>query len=242
MEKKKIKILLGLFYLVILSTFLYFLFSNVSYQDIKSIKILQKNIDQLNLIKDNNLIILICVFFIFTIVWVFFLGFGTPIALVGGFIFGKWIGTFLVTISLTVGATSLYLVGIYFFYDFLKKKLFLKFQNFHYMFKTNQLSVMIIFRFVGFVPFFLANLLPVIFNINLKNYFFGTFIGILPIIFVIVSLGSGLSTAIYHFDTFPSFFDLISLPEIYLPILGFVVLVIFAFVYKNFYFKENEKY
>ena len=240
MEKKKIKILLGLFYLVILSTFLYFLFSNVSYQDIKSIKILQTNIDHLNLIKENNLVVLIFGFFIFTIVWVFFLGFGTPIALVGGFIFGKWIGTFLVTISLTVGATSLYLVGIYFFYDFLKKKLFLKFQNFHYMFKTNQLSVMIIFRFVGFVPFFLANLLPVIFNIRLKNYFFGTLIGILPSIFILVSLGAGLSKAIYHFDTFPSFFDLISLPEIYFPILGFFVLLIITFVYKKFFFKENE--
>ena len=242
MKKKKIKILLGLFYLVILSGFLYFLFSNVDYQDIKSIKILQKNIDKLNLIKENNLILLIFIFFIFTIIWVSFLGFGTPIALIGGFIFGKWVGTFLVTISLTVGATILYLLGKYFFYIFLKEKLLLKFQNFENMFKKKQLLVMIVFRFIGFVPFFLANLLPVIFNINLKNYFFGTFLGILPSIFIIVSLGSGLSMAIYHFDTFPSFFGLISLPEIYLPILGFIFLVIFAFVYKNFYFKKNEKY
>jgi uncharacterized membrane protein YdjX (TVP38/TMEM64 family) len=108
------------------------------------------------------------------------------------------------------------------------------------MFKTNQLSVMIIFRFVGFVPFFLANLLPVIFNIRLKNYFFGTFFGILQSIFILVSLGAGLSKAIYHFDTFPSFFDLISLPEIYFPILGFFVLLIITFVYKKFFFKGNE--
>ena len=94
---------------------------------------------------------------------------------------------------------------------------------------------MIIFRFVGFVPFFIANLLPVVFNINIKNYFFGTIIGILPSIFIISSLGSGLSGALYKFETFPSIFSLLILPEIYMPLIGFIVIVIISIFLKKFF-------
>ena len=234
MEKsKKVKITLGLFYLILVSLFLYFLFSKFSFEDFNSIKIIQSNIDKLNTLKDNNLILLGLVFLIFTILWVLFLGFGTPIALIGGFIFGKWLGTFLITLGLSTGALCLYLVGKYFFYDFLKKKLLFKFEHLEKVFLNKQLLTIIIFRFVGFVPFCVANLLPVIFNINVKNYYFGTFIGILPSVFIISSLGSGLNNAIYQFETYPSLSSLIILPEIYTPILGFFAIVIASIFLKK---------
>ena len=96
---------------------------------------------------------------------------------------------------------------------------------------------MIIFRFVGLVPFFIANLLPVIFNIKVKNYYLGTFIGILPSIFILSSLGSGLSDAIYQFETFPSFTSLIALPEIYLPIIGFFSIIVASIFLKKIFQK-----
>ena len=234
MEKtKKIKIVIGLIYLVVLSTFLYFLFQNFNFEDISSIKVIQSNKDQLNILKENNLILLISFFFLFTILWVVLLGFGSPIALIGGFIFGKWIGTIVVTTALSIGALCLYSFGKYFLYDFLKEKLFTKFKNLNLMFQKKQLLVMILFRFVGFVPFFLANLLPVIFGINKKNYLIGTFVGILPIIFIMVSLGSGFSDAIYSFDEFPSLLSLIVLPEIYFPLIGFLIILTLSLVLKN---------
>ena len=55
------------------------------------------------------------IFLTLTILWVFpFLGFGSPVALIGGFIFGKWIGTLLVVLGLSIGATFIYLFGNYF--------------------------------------------------------------------------------------------------------------------------------
>ena len=64
MEKtKKIKIFIGLIYLAILSIFLYFLFQNFNFEDIRSIKVIQSNKDQLNILKENNLILLISIFF-----------------------------------------------------------------------------------------------------------------------------------------------------------------------------------
>jgi len=230
---KKVKIIMGAVYLIILCTFLYFLFHNFKFEDISSIKVIHSNQDQLNNLKENNLILLISIFFLLTILWVFLLGFGTPIALIGGFIFGKWIGTILVTISLSIGALCLYIFAKFFLYDFLKEKLFLKFKKLNLMFQKKQLLIMIIFRFVGLVPFFLANLLPVIFNINAKNYLLGTIIGIMPAIFIMVSLGSGINKAIYSFQEFPSLLSLIFLPEIYIPIVGFFILFILSILLKG---------
>jgi len=234
MEKtKKIKIAIGLIYLVVLSAFLYFLFQNFNFEDIRSIKVIQSNKDQLNILKENNLILLISIFFLIVVLWTVFLGFGTPIALVGGFIFGKWIGTIIVTTALSIGALCLYIFAKYFLYDFLKENLFTKYKNLNLMFQKKQLLVMILFRFVGLVPFFLANLLPVIFNINAKNYLIGTFVGILPVIFIMVSLGSGFSDAIYSFDEFPSLLSLIALPEIYFPLIGFFFILVLSLVLKR---------
>ena len=234
MEKsKKVKITLGLLYLVIISSFLYFLFSQFSLEDISSIKIIQSNADKLNELKNKNLIFVAVFFFLFTIFWVSLLGFGTPIILIGGFIFGKWLGTILAVFSLSVGALCLYSIGKFFLYEFLKKNLLSRFKKFEKMFKKNHLNIMIIFRFVGFVPFFIANLLPVIFNINSRNYFLGTFIGILPSVFIISSFGSGLSEALFKFETFPSLLSLLALPEIHYPISGFVTILLISIILKK---------
>ena len=234
MEKsKKIKITLGLFYLIVVSSFLYFIFSKLSFEDISSFKIIQSNIEQLNFIKSNNLISVILFFSLFTVLWVILLGFGSPIALVGGFIFGKWLGTLIVTLSLSIGALCLYGIGNFLFYDLIKKKFLRKFKYLEKTFKKKELLIMTIFRFVGLVPFSIANLIPVIFNIKYKNYFLGTFIGIMPSIFIFNSLGSGIASAIYQFDVIPSFMTLVFLPEIYLPIFGFGCIFILSLVFKK---------
>ena len=230
---KKVKIIMGSAYLVILSIFLYFLFSYFNFEDISSIEVIHSNQERLNIMRESNLILLLLIFFLLTVLWVILLGFGSPVALIGGVIFGKWIGTIVVTISLSVGALCLYIFAKYFLYNFLKEKLFVKFKKLNLMFQKRQLLVMIIFRFVGFVPFFLANLLPVIFNINVKNYLIGTFIGILPSIFILVSLGSGFSDAIYSFDNFSSFASLIVLPEIYFPLIGFFFILVLSILLKK---------
>ena len=240
LQEKKLKILLGLFYLSILIGFLFILFSNFDLEEISTYEFIQKNKDQLNLLKQNKLIFLILIFFVFTIFWVSLLGFGSPIALLGGFIFGKWIGSLLVVFSLTTGALSLYLIGKYFFYELLNKKLHNKFNYLEKIFSKNELLIMIIFRFVGLVPFFIANLLPVIFNISIKNYYLGTLIGIFPAIFIMVSLGSGLSNVINTGEAMPSFLSLIMLPEIYFPIIGFLIIVVLSIFLKKFLNKKQN--
>ena len=46
------------------------------------------------------------------------MGFGTPLLLASGILFGKWIGTLVSVISISVGALILYLIAKFFFQRF----------------------------------------------------------------------------------------------------------------------------
>ena len=116
MEKdKKIKLFIGLSYLILLSIFLFLFFSKFSLQEITSYDFIKENRSYLFEIKNSNLFLVFTIFLGVTILWVFpFLGFGSPVALMGGFIFGKWIGTIVVVLVLSFGATFLYIFLNYF--------------------------------------------------------------------------------------------------------------------------------
>ena len=237
-KTKKIKIIIGIIYLILLFIFLYLFFSKFTLEEITTYKFIQTNREYLVNIKQANIILLSLFFVIFTIIWVLLLGFGSPILIVAGFIFGKWLGTLLAVSSLSIGATILYISAGYFFKDLIREKFLNKFKNLEIKFKKNEYVFFLIYRFVGGIPFQIANLLPVLFNVRLKNYFFGTFLGIMPMSFVFASLGSGISEIIKINNTVPSMLDLLFSHEIYLPILGFIFLV-FLTVFLKKIFYEN---
>ena len=105
-------------------------------------------------------------------------------------------------------------------------------------FKKNELIYFFLYRFVGGIPFQLANVLPVLFNVGIKNYLIGTIAGILPSLFIIVSLGSGIEKIIDKNEQFPSIFDLLFSPEIYVPISLFIVLILITIVIKKFFYDD----
>ena len=237
-KTKNIKIIIGLFYLILLFIFLYLFFSKFNLEEITTYKFIQANREYLANIKQTNTILLLFAFLIFTIIWVLILGFASPILLAAGFIFGKWLGVLLAVGSLSIGATILYIFAGYFFKDLIKEKFLNKFKNLETKFKKNEFIFFLIYRFVGGIPFQIANLLPILFNVKRKNYFFGSFLGIMPQGFIITSLGSGISEIIKNNDTVPSLLDLLSSNEIYLPILGFIFLVFLTIILKKFFYKN----
>ena len=95
------------------------------------------------------------------------------------------------------------------------------------------------FRFIGGggTPFPVQNVLPVIFNMSVKNYAVATFLGIIPATFVTAALGSGIESVIEQ-NAELSFSSVFFSPEIYTPIIGFLVILIIAFVIKKYYFKQ----
>ena len=238
MEKsKKIKILIGLSYLILISIFLFLFFSKFSLQELTSYEFIKQNRSYFIELKSSNLFLVLIVFLSFTILWVFpFLGFGSPIALLGGFIFGKWIGTIVVVLGLSIGATFLYIFGNYFLKDLIREKFLNKFQNLENKFKKSEFNYLLIYRFLGGIPWQISCLLPTLFNVRTLNFFFATLIGIIPQIFLAVSIGSGLEMIIEQNSEAPKIIDIIFTPNIYIPIIAFFTLVILTiFLRKIFY-------
>jgi len=239
MEKsKKIKIYIGIFYLILLFSFLFIIFSKFSFEEITSYQFIQINKYKLMEFKKANLIFSFIVFIIFTIFWVFLLGFASPAALLGGFIFGKWLGTLAAGIGLSLGATFIYVFGNYFFKDFIKKKFTERFKKLESKFKNNEFIYLIIFRLIGGIPFQIANLMPTLFNVSIKNYFLGTFIGLLPPLFIMVSLGGGIESILTQNEGAPSLIDLLFSKEIYIPVLSFIFLLIITIFFRRRFFKN----
>ena len=238
-KTKKIKLFIGLSYILIIGFFLYFFFSKFSIQEITSYDFIKQNRIYFLSLKNSNLFLVSLIFLLLTILWVFpLLGFGSPVAILGGFILGKWIGTLVVVLGLSVGATFLYMFGNYFLKDFVRENFLDRFGKLEIKFRNSEFKYLLIYRFIGGVPFQISCLLPTMFNVKVKNFFFATFIGLFPQIFLSVAIGSGLEKIIEENTEVPNFTDIIFSPDIYLPILAFVCLVLMTIFFRKLFYKN----
>ena len=237
-KEKKIKIFLGSAYILIVSIFLWFFFSKFSFQDFSSYELIRDNRDTLEQVKNSNIFISSILFLLGTIIWVLLLGFGSPVFLVGGFIFGKWLGTLIIVFGLSIGATFLYMFANYFLKDLIEEKFSSRFNNLTEKFKKNEFTFFLIYRLIGGIPFFISNIIPTIFNVKIRNFFLGSVIGMTPQLFVGASLGAGLNKILEENSEAPSLLQLLLTPDIYLPIIGIITLVLIGFLLrKKFYSK-----
>ena len=237
MEKSnKFKLFIGLVYLILICLFLYFFFSKFSLKEITSYDFIRENRSYFVELKNSNLTLIFFIFLVSTILWVFpLLGFGSPVALMGGFIFGKWIGTIVVVSGLTIGATLLYVFGNYFLKDLIREKFLNKYQKLETKFKKSEFIYLLFYRMVGGIPWQLQCLLPTLFDVKLKNYFFSTLVGVIPGTFLITSIGSGLEKIIDQNSEVPKVIDIIFSSDIYIPLLGFFSLILISiFLRKKF--------
>ena len=239
LKSLNLKFVLGITYLSILSIGLYFLFSAIDIKDLMSYEFIKINKDIILKYKSENFLFLTIIFFIFSILWVLLLGFAMPLLIFAGFVFGKWWGILIALFSTTCGATLLYILANLFFKDFIEKKLAPKFSKLKEFFNKNDIIYFTSFRFVGGggTPFGIQNVLPTIFNMPVKNYIIATFLGSAPSMFITVSLGSGIENIMTK-DEPLNVLNVATSPEIYLPILGFLIILIIAFIIKKLYFKQ----
>ena len=239
MEKsKKVKITLGLFYLLVVSSFLYFFLSKFTLEELTSYEFIKNNRDYFFGLKQTNLFLLSVIFIFLTIVWVLMGGFGSPVALLAGFVFGKWLGTIILVLGLSVGATILYIFGNYFLKEVIKEKFLDRFKNLEIKFKKSEFIFLLVYRFVGGIPFAIANVLPCLFNVKIFNFFWSTLIGIIPSTFLIVSIGSGLEKIINQNLEAPRLLEIIYSPDIYIPMIAFVALIIITIVTRKIFYKK----
>ena len=236
---KNLKIILGTIYLVILISFLYFLYLKFDISridDFSYYQSIQANIEEG---MGDKLIINLILFFIFSLIWVVLLGFGSPILILSGIFFGKWIGTLISIFSISIGALCLYIIASFFFTDLINNLLKEKFTKYIKKFQKNEFYYFLAFRLAGGLgtPFFLQNILPVIFKMKNRNYFFSSFLGLLPHFFIWNSIGAGINKFIKNSDNF-SLLNLMLSNEIYTPLLIFLALIVTSIILRKKFFND----
>tara|TARA_B100001250_G_scaffold161336_1_gene138573 strand:- start:5696 stop:6421 length:726 start_codon:yes stop_codon:yes gene_type:complete len=238
---RNLKLIFGIIYILCLGILLFILFSYLDLKDLTSYSYLKSQSEILTGLKDKKLILFIILFFLFSVIWILLLGFASPIAILSGFIFGPWLGTVVSVLSFTAGCTLLYIIAKIFFEEIIVQNLEKRIEKFKNFFNKNELFYFMMFRFTGGfgIPFAIQNLIPVLFNMKVKNYFYATLFGLVPTIFIINSLGSGIEKYIDDNDTL-KIADVILEPSIYWPLIGFIIILIISFFAKQKFFR-NEK-
>ena len=236
---KNIKIAVGIIYILCLSLILYGFFIFVDVTQLNNYSYIRDKTQFLIEIRDKNLFWFGFLFFLFSIIWILLLGFATPLAIVAGFLFGKLYGTIISVFGFTLGCTFLYIFANQYFKDLILEKLSKRISKFKETFNENEFFYFMIFRFAGGggTPFAIQNLLPVFFNMKVKNYFFSTLIGLFPMVFILCAIGSGIEKIIEE-NINPSFLIMIQNREILFPILGFFAILMFSFILRKIYFKK----
>ena len=116
------------------------------------------------------------------------------LTLAAGFLFGPWVGTAVVVVGATVGATLAFLGARYVFADAARRKMGPRLRRIAEGFEAEGFSYMLFLRLVPVFPFWLVNLAPALTPLGTRTYVAATAIGIVPGSFVYCYLGARLST------------------------------------------------
>lgn len=117
----------------------------------------------------------------------------TLLSLVVGFLFGRWVGTAVILVAATLGATLVFLAARYLFADAARERLGSgRAARLVRGFYDNAFNYLLFLRLVPIFPFWLVNLAPAFTPITTRTYVAATAIGILPGSFVFANLGESL--------------------------------------------------
>lgn len=117
---------------------------------------------------------------------------GVLLSLTTGFLFGRWVGTGIILVAATIGATLVFLAARYLFADAMRAKLGGKLREMSDGFARDGFNYLLFLRLVPLFPFWLVNLAPAFTSIRLSIYVAATGIGIIPGAFVFANLGQSL--------------------------------------------------
>ena len=181
--KKKI---LGLFYLLTL-IIIFFLIINYDIYNKLNYDSLFFYKEKIILFKESHYMLSILIFFVSSMIWVFLMGFIFPFIVISGLLFGQYFGTIICVISFTFGATANFAFAKYFF----KKKVNEFFRNKYPTIKKtiskNNFRYFLLLRIIPGIPFPVKNLSGVLFDLSKRKFFFATFFGEIPQIYLFVT-------------------------------------------------------
>lgn len=115
------------------------------------------------------------------------------LTLVGGAIFGFYVGSLVVVVSATIGATIAFLLARYLFEDLVKEKMGERLAKIRESFRKEGALYLFSMRLVPVFPFFAINLLMGLTSIKTSTYAIASLIGMAPGTMVFVNAGTQLA-------------------------------------------------
>ena len=115
------------------------------------------------------------------------------LTLLGGAIFGFFLGTVVVLFSATIGATIAFLLARYLFHDMVEARFGDRLRPIQDNFRREGALYLFSMRLVPVFPFFVINLLMGLTSINTLTYALASFIGMAPGTMVFINAGTQLA-------------------------------------------------
>lgn len=161
--------------------------------------------------------------------------FSLPVSIVvtmlGGFLFGIWLGSILSVIGATAGSVAVFLAARTAFYDLFHARAGRALVRLEEGFKRDSFNYLLFLRLVPIFPFWLINIVPALLGMPLGPYALATLIGIVPGALVYTSVGAGLGALIAQGQ--PPDPGIIFEWHILLPLLGLAVLALVPVLYSH---------
>jgi uncharacterized membrane protein YdjX (TVP38/TMEM64 family) len=143
--------------------------------------------------------------FIYICIYVTAVFFSVPIKpflkIIGGLLFGLWIGFIAALISATFGAMLVFLCVKYSWGEASTEGKITYISKFKSLVQENPITILLVSRLLP-IPFFVPNILAGILKVKNSVFFFTTLIGIIPVTFVYVWIGTRVNGALVADDVY----------------------------------------
>ena len=121
---------------------------------------------------------------------------GAVLTIVGGFLFGPWLGGSVTVVAATIGAVAVFAIARTSLGEPLAARAGPWLDKLRDGFTRNAMSYLLFLRLVPVFPFWLVNLAPAFLGVPLPTYVIGTLVGIIPGTFAFGFIGAGLDSII----------------------------------------------
>lgn len=158
------------------------------------------------------------------------------LTLLGGMVFPQAEALILATISETIGSTIFFAIFYTTFGAPILKKEHIFITSLRKKFENNKVSYLLFLRISHFVPFWLTNIAAAYFRVKYWTFIWTTFVGVLPITYIIANAGRSLSKAFdeHRIMTISDIFT----PQVKLALLILGLLALCPIIFKKFIHKR----
>jgi uncharacterized membrane protein YdjX (TVP38/TMEM64 family) len=141
----------------------------------------------------NRLLALVVFFAVYVLVTGLSLPFASWLSLLAGALFGRWLGTGIVSLAATSGATLAMLASRYLLRDWLLSRFTSRLAPLQDRFQNEGPYFLFTLRLIPLLPFWMVNLAMGLTPIKTRSYVLVSWLGMLPGTFFYVSLGADIA-------------------------------------------------